>query len=84
MIAAAQAAAMRDNLALAVDELTRAAAAGADPKAVKKLESTLGKQVGKQIAQAKKAKDMTGETEAKALAARLKALRSAKKASPRR
>jgi hypothetical protein len=75
----ARAAAAKDNLALAVDLVTKAVAGGADAKQVKKLETLLGAKVAKKLATAKKAKDKTGEAEAKALKARLASLKVAKR-----
>jgi hypothetical protein len=74
MLAEAQAALGKDNLALAVDLYTKAVNAGAPAKASKRLSAALGAAVGKQIATAKKKKDKEGEAEAKALAQRLKSL----------
>ncbi len=79
LLSDAKAAAAKDNATLAVDLLTKAAAAGADAKEVKKAESIVGKAIAKKLATAKKKKDKEGETEAKNLAARLASLKAAKR-----
>jgi hypothetical protein len=79
MLAAADAAAAKDNLALAVDLLTRAAAGGADARALKRTELRLDKGVQRKLVLAKKKKDRDGLAEAQALAARLRSLKVARK-----
>jgi hypothetical protein len=68
--------AAKDDLAPAIDALTRAQAAGASGRDVKRLEAALGRAVGKRMSTAKHHRDRAGEAEAKALAARLRALKS--------
>jgi len=76
LLAAAEAAAHKGNLALAVDELTRAITAGADGG---KLQASLLKAATAKQASAKKKRDRAGAAEAQALVTRLKSLRAAKK-----
>jgi hypothetical protein len=79
LIAEAEAAAKKDNVALAVDLLTKANGAGADAKSVGKLQASLGKSVALKLVKAKRKKDKAGMAEANALATRLKSLKAAKK-----
>ncbi|HZS40177.1 MAG TPA: protein kinase [Polyangia bacterium] len=79
LLAEAAAAAKKDDLAGAVDALGKAADAGANPAAVKKLEAQLGKSIAARMKLAKKHKDKAAMNELKSASAKLGALRAKKR-----
>ncbi len=78
-LAEAESAAKKGNLALAVDQLTRAFNAGASTAEVRRVQTNLLKAVNTKQLVAKKKKDKAGLAEANALATRLKSIKLKKK-----